>query len=80
MNYLQGCVRDNSQTATLEDPEVIKARIKKATKYIPLDRLCLSPQCGFASCEIGNKITYEDQWKKLKLVRDIAREVFGEQY
>ena len=37
-------------------------------------------ECGFASCEIGNKITYEDQWKRLKLVRDIAREVFGEQY
>ena len=47
------------------------------TKYIPLERLYLSPQCGFASCEIGNKLTEEQQWAKLKLVKEIAEEVWG---
>lgn len=45
--------------------------------YVPLDRLCLSPQCGFASCEIGNLLTEEDQWAKLKLVKEVAEEVWG---
>ena len=60
---------------TLED-KVIQ-RIKEASKYIPLERLSLSPQCGFASCEIGNKLTEEEQWAKLKLVKEIAEEVWG---
>ena len=51
---------------------------KEVAKYIPLDRLYLSPQCGFASCEIGNKLTEEEQWAKLKLVKEIAEEVWGE--
>ena len=45
--------------------------------YVPLDRLYLSPQCGFASCEIGNKLTEEEQWAKLKLVKEIAEEVWN---
>lgn len=53
-------------------------RIHEAAKYIPLERLYLSPQCGFASCEIGNKLTEEEQWEKLKLVKEIAEEVWGE--
>jgi len=61
----------------LEDKELVKRRIYEATKYIPLERLYLSPQCGFASCEIGNKLTEEQQWKKLKLVKEIAEEVWG---
>ena len=60
----------------LEDKETVKARIEQAAKYIPLDRLCLSPQCGFASCEIGNKLTEEQQWAKLALVKEIAEEVW----
>ena len=44
------------------------ARIHEAAKYVPLDRLYLSPQCGFASCEIGNKLTEEEQWAKQKHV------------
>lgn len=60
----------------LEDKEKVIARIHQAAKYIPLDRLCLSPQCGFASCEIGNKLTEEEQWKKLALVKEIAEEVW----
>lgn len=61
----------------LEDKELVKRRIYEATKYIPLERLYLSPQCGFASCEIGNKLTEEQQWAKLKLVKEIAEEVWG---
>ena len=67
-----------TKLAALEDPETVKARIRDAAKYVPLDRLCLSPQCGFASCEIGNRITDDDQWKKLALVKRIADEVWGE--
>lgn len=62
---------------TLEDREQIIARIREAAQYIPLDRLYLSPQCGFASCEIGNKLTEEEQWAKIDLVQHIAREVWG---
>ncbi len=61
----------------LEDPERIRERIKEAAQYVPLSRLSLSPQCGFASTEIGNKLTEEDQWKKIALVRDIAQTVWG---
>ena len=61
----------------LEDKAAVIARIHEAAKYIPLDRLCLSPQCGFASCEIGNKLTEAQQWAKLALVKEIAKEVWG---
>ncbi len=61
----------------LEDKAAVIARIHDAAKYIPLDRLCLSPQCGFASCEIGNKLTEKQQWAKLALVKEIAEEVWG---
>ena len=57
----------------LEDKDKVIARIHEAEKYIPLERLCLSPQCGFASCEIGNKITEEQQWAKLALVKRNCR-------
>ncbi|MDU8008281.1 MAG: 5-methyltetrahydropteroyltriglutamate--homocysteine methyltransferase [Veillonella sp.] len=67
-----------SKRPELEDKEIIKERIKEATKYIPLERLCLSPQCGFASCEIGNQLTEEEQWAKLALVKEIAHEVWGD--
>lgn len=66
-----------TKSPKLEDKEQVIKRIHEAAKYIPLDRLCLSPQCGFASCEIGNKITEEEQWAKLKLVKEIAEEVWG---
>ena len=61
----------------LENKEEVINRIHEAEKYIPLDRLYLSPQCGFASWEIGNKLTEEEQWAKLTLVKDIAKEVLG---
>ena len=66
-----------TKTPELEDKEQVIARIHEAAKYIPLDRLYLSPQCGFASCEVGNKLTEEEQWAKLKLVKKIAEEVWG---
>lgn len=68
-----------TKTPELEDKEKVIARIYEAAKYVPLDRLCLSPQCGFASCEIGNKLTEEEQWNKLKLVKEIAEEVWGKE-
>ncbi|SDB15206.1 Methionine synthase II (cobalamin-independent) [Pseudobutyrivibrio sp. YE44] len=66
-----------TKSPKLEDKETIIKRINQAAKYVPLDRLYLSPQCGFASCEIGNKLTEEEQWAKLKLVKEIAEEVWG---
>ena len=66
-----------TKSPVLEDKEKVIARIHEAAKYVPLDRLCLSPQCGFASCEIGNKLTEEEQWAKLKLVKEIAEEVWS---
>ena len=66
-----------TKSPVLEDKKTVIARIHEAAKYVPLDRLCLSPQCGFASCEIGNKLTEDEQWAKLKLVKEIAEEVWG---
>ena len=66
-----------TKSAVLEDKASIIARIKEAAQWVPLDRLSLSPQCGFASCEIGNKLTEEEQWAKIDLVCEIAQEVWG---
>ncbi len=66
-----------SKEGTLENPDDIKARIKEASQFVPLDQLCISPQCGFSSTEEGNIITDEDQWNKIALIRDIANEVWG---
>ncbi len=68
-----------TKTPELEKKEDVIARIHEAAKYIPLERLYLSPQCGFASCEIGNKLTEEEQWAKLALVKEIAEEVWGKE-
>lgn len=66
-----------TKSPVLEEKAKVIARIREASKYIPLDRLYLSPQCGCASCEIGNKLTEEQQWAKLALVKEIAKEVWG---
>ena len=66
-----------TKSPELEDKDKVIKRIHEAEKYIPLDRLYLSPQCGFASCEIGNKLTEEQQWAKLALVKEVAEEVWG---
>lgn len=66
-----------TKSPVLEDKQLVIDRIHDAAKYIPLERLYLSPQCGFASCEIGNKLTEEEQWAKLPLVKEVAEEVWG---
>ena len=66
-----------TKSPVLEDKQLVIDRIHAAAKYIPLERLYLSPQCGFASCEIGNKLTEEEQWAKLRLVKEVAEEVWG---
>lgn len=67
-----------TKSPRLEFKSMLVDRIRKASEYLPLDRLCLSPQCGFASCEIGNKLTEEEQWAKLRLVQEVAAEVWGD--
>lgn len=66
-----------TKSPVLEDKQTIINRIHEASKYVKLDNLCLSPQCGFASCEIGNKLTEEEQWRKIALVTELALEVWG---
>ena len=65
-----------SKSGTLEKKDDIKRRLDEASKYAPLDQLCLSPQCGFASTEEGNVLSEEQQWAKLKMIVDISREVW----
>lgn len=65
-----------TKSASLEDKQAVKARILEATKYVPLERLCLSPQCGFASTEEGNKLTERQQWNKIRLTLKIAHAVW----
>jgi 5-methyltetrahydropteroyltriglutamate--homocysteine methyltransferase len=62
----------------LENKDAIKRRIDEASKFVPLEQLALSPQCGFSSTVHGNDIAVEQQVAKLRLVVEIAREVWGE--
>jgi 5-methyltetrahydropteroyltriglutamate--homocysteine methyltransferase len=66
-----------SKRAALESKDALKRRIDEASKYIPLDQLCLSPQCGFSSTVDGNALTLDEQKAKLSLVVEVAREVWG---
>ncbi len=66
-----------SKTGTLEKRADIKRRIEEAAKFAPLDQLCLSPQCGFASTEEGNTLADAEQWAKLGMISDLAKEVWG---
>src|SRR5262245_21426035 len=66
-----------SKTGKLEDKGAIERRIEEASKYAPLDQLCLSPQCGFASTEEGNTLSADEQWAKLARVVEIAKDVWG---
>jgi 5-methyltetrahydropteroyltriglutamate--homocysteine methyltransferase len=66
-----------SKTGALENKDAIKRRIEEAAKFIDLDRLCLSPQCGFASTEEGNVLAEGEQWAKLRMIAEIAEEVWG---
>jgi len=68
----------SSKLPELESKDLLKRRIDEAAKYIDLDQLCLSPQCGFASSTEGNRLTEEDQMAKLRLVVDVANDVWGQ--
>ncbi len=66
-----------SKSGKLENKDDVKRRIDEATKYVALDQLCLSPQCGFASTEEGNVLAEDEQWAKLRMIVEIADEVWG---
>jgi 5-methyltetrahydropteroyltriglutamate--homocysteine methyltransferase len=67
-----------TKSGALEDPDVLKRRIDEAARYVPLGQLCLSPQCGFSSTVEGNVLTQEEQLAKLRLIADVARDVWGD--
>jgi methionine synthase II (cobalamin-independent) len=66
-----------NKVGALEDEADIKRRIEEATKYVALEQLALSPQCGFASTEEGNVLAESEQWAKLRMAVEIAEEVWG---
>jgi 5-methyltetrahydropteroyltriglutamate--homocysteine methyltransferase len=66
-----------SKSGVLESKDELKRRIDEASKYCPLDQLCLSPQCGFASTEEGNLLSQDEQWAKLERIVEVAEEVWG---
>jgi 5-methyltetrahydropteroyltriglutamate--homocysteine methyltransferase len=66
-----------TKTGRLESKDAIRRRIDEAAKYISLDQLCLSPQCGFASTEEGNTLAEDEQWAKLRMIVEVAESVWG---
>ncbi len=67
----------STKVPNLETPDDLKRKIDEATRFIPLDQLALSPQCGFSSNIVGNLVTEDDQWRKLELVQNVAAQVWG---
>jgi 5-methyltetrahydropteroyltriglutamate--homocysteine methyltransferase len=67
-----------TKAGELEDADALRRRIDEAARYVPLERLCLSPQCGFSSTHHGNLLSQDDQWRKLELVVDVAHRVWGD--
>jgi len=67
----------SSKVPELEEKDELKRRIDAAAKFVPLENLCLSPQCGFSSTHHGNKLTADDQWRKLGLVLEVSKSVWG---
>ena len=66
----------SSKVAQLESRDFLKKKIDQAAKYVPLEHLCLSPQCGFSSTHHGNKLTMDEQWAKLERVVQVSQEVW----
>jgi len=66
-----------TKSGQLEKKDAVKRRIEEATKFAPFEQLCLSPQCGFASTEEGNILAEEEQWAKLRMIVELAGEVWG---
>jgi 5-methyltetrahydropteroyltriglutamate--homocysteine methyltransferase len=67
----------SSKVPQMESEEDLVRRIDEASRYVPLERLALSPQCGFASVMEGNAVTEDDQWRKLEMVVRVAKRVWG---
>ena len=67
----------SSKNPQLEPQDQLLRRIEEAAHYVPIERLALSPQCGFASTAPGNQLTWDEQWRKLELVAETARRVWG---
>ncbi len=65
-----------TKVGEIEDKAMLRKRIAEAAKFVPLEDLCLSPQCGFSSTHHGNALSHEDQWRKLELIVEVAREVW----
>jgi 5-methyltetrahydropteroyltriglutamate--homocysteine methyltransferase len=68
----------STKVAELEDKTALKRRLDEAARFVALDRLAVSPQCGFASLDTGNPLTADMQYRKLALVCDLAREIWGD--
>ena len=66
----------STKTGILESKDGLKRRIDEATRFVPLERLCLSPQCGFSSTHHGNRLAQDDQWRKLERVIEVSKEVW----
>jgi 5-methyltetrahydropteroyltriglutamate--homocysteine methyltransferase len=66
----------SSKMPELESKDFLKKRIEQAAKHVPLENLCLSPQCGFSSTHHGNNLTMDEQWRKLERVIEVAQEVW----
>jgi 5-methyltetrahydropteroyltriglutamate--homocysteine methyltransferase len=66
-----------TKVGDLESKDELKRRIDEASKFVPIDNLCLSPQCGFSSTHHGNALSIDDQWRKLERVVEVAEEVWG---
>jgi 5-methyltetrahydropteroyltriglutamate--homocysteine methyltransferase len=66
-----------TKSGELEDRDALKRRIEEAARFVDLDQLCLSGQCGFSSTVEGNTLTLEQQWAKLRLIVETAAEVWG---
>ena len=66
-----------SKSGRLESRDELKRRVDEAAKYVPLEQLCLSPQCGFASTEEGNILSEDEQWAKLAMIVELAEEIWG---
>jgi 5-methyltetrahydropteroyltriglutamate--homocysteine methyltransferase len=66
----------SSKTGALEEKDFLKRQVDAAARYVPLENLCLSPQCGFSSTHHGNKLTEDEQWRKLERVVEVAKEIW----
>jgi 5-methyltetrahydropteroyltriglutamate--homocysteine methyltransferase len=67
-----------SKSGRLESKDDVRRRIEQAAKFVSLEQLCLSPQCGFASTEEGNILAEEEQWTKLRMIVELSEEVWGQ--